>query len=160
MKRNLLLLALLPALGVTACSTAGPTLYAPAQDGHYGYSERRIEQDRFMIRFDAGPDASIEETEDLALRRAAEFTLEQGADWFVVVRRDREGNDRNPVSLGTSASYSTGSRGYSARGVGLGIRFDNSAGQKSVTLEILIRTGTVSDDANAYDARDILAHMP
>lgn len=160
MKRNLLLLAPLLVLGLTACSTAGPTLYAPAQEGHYGYSERRIEQDRFMIRFDAGPDASIEETEDLALRRAAEFTLEQGADWFVVVRRDREGNDRNPVSVGTSASYSTGSRGYSARGVGLGIRFDNSAGQKSVTLEILIRTGTVSDDANAYDARDILAHMP
>lgn len=160
MKRNLLLLALLPALGLTACSTAGPTLYAPAQEGHYGYSERRIEQDRFMIRFDAGSDASIEETEDLALRRAAEFTLEQGADWFVVVRRDREGNDRNPVSVGTSASYSTGSRGYSARGVGLGIRFDNSAGQKSVTLEILIRTGTVSDDANAYDARDILDYMP
>tara|TARA_R110000868_G_scaffold190550_1_gene434381 strand:- start:40947 stop:41429 length:483 start_codon:yes stop_codon:yes gene_type:complete len=160
LKRNLLLLAPLLVLGLTACSTAGPTLYAPAQEGHYGYSERRIEQDRFMIRFDAGPDASIEETEDLALRRAAEFTLEQGADWFVVVRRDREGNDRNPVSVGTSASYSTGSRGYSARGVGLGIRFDNSAGQKSVTLEILIRTGTVSDDANAYDARDILAHMP
>lgn len=155
--------ALLPALlalSLAACSTAGPTLYAPAQDGHYGYSERRIEQDRFIIRFDAGSDASIEETEDLALRRAAEFTLEQGADWFVVVRRDREGNDRNPVSVGTSASYSTGSRGYSARGVGLGIRFDNSAGQKSVTLEILIRTGTVSDDANAYDARDILDYMP
>jgi len=160
MRRFLPLLALLPALTLAACATSGPTLYAPAQDGRHGYSERRIEADRFMVRFDAGPDASIQETEDLALRRAAEFTLEQGGDWFVVVRRDRDGNDRNPVRVGTSASYSTGSRGYSARGVGLGIRFDGSAGQKSVTLEILIRTGTVSDDANAYDARSVLAHMP
>lgn len=160
MTRLLPLLVLLPVLGLAACASAGPALYAPANDGRYGYSERRIEQDRFMIRFDAGSGTSIEETEDLALRRAAEFTLEQGADWFVVVRRNREGNDRNPVSVGTSASYSTGSRGYSARGVGLGLRFDNSAGQKAVILEILIRTGTVSDDANAYDARDVLAHTP
>ncbi len=160
MKRPLLLLIQLAALALPACSTLGPTVYAPTQAGGYGYSERRIEQDRFIVRFDAGPDASIEETEDLALRRAAEFTLEQGADWFVVVRRDREGNDRNPVSVGTSAGFSTGSRGHSARGVGLGVRFDASAGQKSVILEILIRSGTVSDDANAYDARSILAHMP
>tara|TARA_R110002124_G_scaffold62300_2_gene170495 strand:- start:219 stop:701 length:483 start_codon:yes stop_codon:yes gene_type:complete len=160
MTRILPLLVLLPALALTACATAGPTLYAPALDGRYGYSERRIEEDRFMVRFDAGPDASIQETEDLALRRAAEFTLDQGGDWFIVVRRDRDGNDRNPVRVGTSASYSTGSRGYSASGVGLGIRFDGSAGQKSVTLEILVRTGTVSDDANAYDARNVLANMP
>tara|TARA_R110002072_G_C7915642_1_gene530667 strand:- start:637 stop:1119 length:483 start_codon:yes stop_codon:yes gene_type:complete len=160
MRRILPLLILTPVLALTACASAGPTRYAPAYEGQYGYSERRIEQDRFMIRFDAGSDTSIQETEDLALRRAAEFTLERGGDWFVVVRRDREGNDRNPVRVGTSASYSTGSRGYSARGIGLGIRFDGSAGEKSVTLEILIRTGTVSDDANAYDARNVLAHMP
>ena len=158
MKRLPLLLALLPALGLAACSTAGPTRYTAALDGGSGHSEQRIEQDRFRIRFDAGSDTSIGETEDLAMRRAAEFTLEQGGDWFVVVRRDREGNDRNPVRVGTSASYSTGSRGYSARGVGLGIRFDASAGQKSVVLEILIRSGTVSDDPNAYDARSVLAN--
>jgi len=160
MRRILPLLVLAPALALAACATAGPTRYAPASEGQYGYSERRIEQDRFMIRFDAGADISIEETEDLALRRAAEFTLEQGGDWFVVVRRNRDGNDRDPVRVGTSASYSTGSHGYSASGIGLGIRFDGSAGQKSVTLEILVRTGTVSDDANAYDARNVLAHMP
>ncbi|WP_417471288.1 CC0125/CC1285 family lipoprotein [Maricaulis sp.] len=160
MKRILPLLVLAPVLALTACATAGPTRYAPAHEGQYGYSERAIEQDRFMIRFDAGPDTSIEETEDLALRRAAEFTLEQGGDWFVVVRRNRDGNDRDPVRVGTSASYSTGSRGYSSRGIGVGIRIDGSAGQKSVTLEILVRTGTVSDDANAYDARNVLAHMP
>lgn len=146
------------ALSLTACASSAPTLYAPAHDGRYGYSERQIERDRFMIRFDAGSDTSIEDAQDLAFRRAAEFTLEQGADWFVVVRTEREGNDRNPVRVGTSASYSTGSRGFSSRGIGLGLRYDTSAGQKSVTLEILIRTGTVSDDANAYDARGILAH--
>lgn len=156
MKRILPILA----LSLTACAAAGPTLYAPAQNGSYGYSQQRIEQDRFRISFEAGSDIGFDETEDLALRRAAQVTLDEGGDWFVVVHRSREGDDRNPVSVGTTASYSTGSHGYSARGIGLGIRIDGSAGQKSVELEILIRSGTRPDDANAYDARDVLAHTP
>ena len=148
------------ALTLGACASTGPTLYAPAMDGGYGYSERRIEQDRYQVRFAAGADMSIAETEDLALRRAAQLTLDEGGDWFLVVQRSREGNDRDPVSVGTSASYSTGSRGFSSRGIGLGIRFDGSAGQKTAMVEILIRSGTRSDDANAYDARDVLAHTP
>ena len=149
--------SLMALLALAAC-TSGPTYYAPSSQGAHGFTDQRIEQDRYRIRFNAGSDTSIEETENLALRRAAEVTLEQGGDWFIVVSRSRDGNDRNPVSVGTSASYSTGSRGFSSRGVGLGLRFDASAGEKSVRLEILIRTGTRSDDANAYDARDVLAH--
>jgi predicted small lipoprotein YifL len=149
--------SLLALLALAAC-TSGPTYYAPASQGAHGFTEQRIEQDRYRIRFNAGSDTSIEETEDLALRRAAEVTLEQGGDWFIVVSRSREGNDRDPVSVGSSVSFGTGSHGYSSRSVGVGVRFDGSAGEKSVRLEILIRSGTRSDDANAYDARDVLAH--
>jgi hypothetical protein len=155
MMMKVLLPALL-ALTLAGCASPGPTLYAPARDDGYGYSERRIEQDRYQVRFEAGPDMSIADAEDLALRRAAQLTLEEGGDWFAVVQRSREGNDRNPVSVGTSVSYSTGSRGFSSRGLGLGIRYDASAGQKTAMLEILIRSGTRPDDANAYDARSVL----
>jgi len=147
---------LLALLAMGACATSSPTLYAPAFGGGHGYSHQQIENDRFRVRFDAGRDMDIDEAEDMALLRAAHITLDEGADWFIVVSRGREGNDRNPVSVGGSASRSIGSRGYSGSSVGLGIRFDASAGEKAATLEILIREGEIDDSPDAYNARDVI----
>ena len=77
---------------LSACMS-GPTVYAPAEGTNRGYSEQQIENDRFRVRFDGGADVSFTELEDLAFRRAAELTLEQGHDWFIVVARTNEGND-------------------------------------------------------------------
>ena len=145
-------------VALSSCATM-PTVYAPANGSDRGFSDQRIEADRFRVRFGSGSDMSLEETEDMALRRAAELTLDHGADWFLVVSRDHAGNDRDPVRLGGSVGHSVGSRRYSGTSVGLGLTFDASAGEKEATLEILIRSGTMPDDPNAYDARDVLSHM-
>jgi len=142
---------------LTACAST-PTPYAPANGGDRGWSQTQIEQDRFRIRFDAGADMAFEEVELMALRRAAEVTLEQGGDWFLLVSRHSDGNDRNPVGVSTGVGISTGSRGYSSRGIGLGLNYDASAGQKSVSLEILVRTGPRPQDVRVYDAREVLAN--
>ncbi len=147
------------ALSLASCASA-PTAYAPAGGSDRGYSETRIEQDRFRVRFAAGSDTTFEQAEDLALRRAAEITLREGGDWFWVVARSRDGNDRNPVGVGGSVGQSWGSGGFRASGVGIGLRFDASAGDKRVTLEILVRDGAREDNPDAYDARAILAHIP
>lgn len=114
--------------------------------GDRGWSQSRIEQDRFRVRFAAGSDTEFDEAENMALRRAAEITLDNGGDWFLVTNRQREGNDRNPVGVSTGVSISSGSRGRSSRGVGLGLRFDGDAGEKSVSLMILIRSGPLPQD--------------
>jgi len=142
---------------LTACAST-PTPYAPANGSDRGWSQTQIEQDRFRIRFDAGADMAFEEVELMALRRAAEVTLEQGGDWFLLVSRHSDGNDRNPVGVSTGVGISTGSRGYSSRGIGLGLNYDASAGQKSVSLEILVRTGPRPQDVRVYDAREVLAN--
>jgi len=147
---------LLALLALGACATSSPTLYAPAFDGGHGYSHQQIESDRFRVRFDAGRDMDIDEAEDMALLRAAHITLDEGADWFIVVSRGRDGNDRNPVRVGGSASRSIGSHGYSGSSVGIGLHFDASAGEKSATLEILIREGVPEDAPDAYDASDVI----
>ncbi|MBR9826179.1 MAG: hypothetical protein GYB36_10305 [Alphaproteobacteria bacterium] len=148
------------ASALAACA-ATPTSYAPAAGSDRGYSERQIESDRFRVRFDAGSDVSMDAAADLALRRAAELTLEEGGDWFQVVQRIVEGDERNPVRVGGSVSQTFGSGGFRGSGVGLGIRIDPSAGEKSVTLEILIRSEDVHghaprDALRAYDAREVL----
>ena len=151
--------ALLFPLALAAC-TAGPTRYEPAGESDRGYSSSRIESDRFRVRFAAGSDVSFEQSEAYALRRAAEITLEQGGDWFLVAGRAGEGNDRNPVGVGGSFGQSFGSHGYSGRSVGLGLSFDASAGEKVVTLEILVRQGEPLPLPDAYDAREVLAYSP
>lgn len=148
------------ALLVLAACSGGPTSYQPAAGGDRGFSEMRIEQDRYRVRFAAGSDVTFDRAEDYALRRAAEITLREGGDWFEVVARAREGNDRNPVGVGGSVSRSWGSGGFSGTGVGLGVRIDGNAGEKEVMLEILIRSGERPDRPQVYDARAILDHIP
>jgi hypothetical protein len=150
--------SLVLATSLTACATT-PTIYGPSNGGDRGWSQNRIEQDRFRVRFAAGSDTEFDEAENMALRRAAEITLDNGGDWFLVTNRQREGNDRNPVGVSTGVSISSGSRGRSSRGVGLGLRFDGDAGEKSVSLMILIRSGPLPQDPNAYDARNVLANL-
>ena len=154
-----ILLTLLALSMLAACASA-PTRYAPAHGTDRGFSEMRIEQDRFRIEFAASSDASFQLAEDYALRRAAEVTLREGGDWFLVVARAREGNDRNPVGVGGTVGQSWGSGGFRASGVGVGLRFDGSAGEKTVMLEILVRTGETPPEPQAYDARAVLAHAP
>jgi len=144
--------------GLTACVSA-PTVYAPANGTDRGFSERQIEMDRFRIRFDGGADVSFEELEDLALRRAADLTLERGGDWFEIVSRSSDGDDDNPVRVGGAVGQTFGSRRYSGSSVGLGIHFDPGAGDKSIFLEILIRSGARSDNPDAYDAREVLREV-
>ena len=154
--RHLSLITLVLAMTVSACASA-PTLYAPSLEGGYGYSHQRIESDRYRIRFDAGNDKSLAEVGVMALYRAAELTLEEGADWFLVIDRDMtdEGGSVMTPTIGVARTFGTYRSGSS---ISLGIHIDPNAGEKSVVIEILTRFGEISDDMNAYDARDILAN--
>ena len=58
-----------------------------AQDG-YGYSEQRIEENRYRVSFAGNSATSRQTVEDYLLYRAAELTVQTGHDWFEVVDRD------------------------------------------------------------------------
>lgn len=148
----------LAAFALLAACASAPTEYAPSNGSDRGFSETRIEQDRYRVRFAAGSDTSFQQAEDYALRRAAELTLREGGDWFQVVSRHHEGNDRNPVGVGGSVGHTWGSGGFSGSGVGIGIRIDGNAGDKEVVLEILLRDGPRPEQGDAYDARAILEY--
>ena len=74
---------------LAACATATP--YGPAsQGGGYGFSEQQIEQNRFRIMFRGNSVTSRETVENALLYRAAELTVQQGFDHFIVVENDTE----------------------------------------------------------------------
>jgi hypothetical protein len=154
-----LLVAGLAALSLSACATA-PTVYQPAAGPNaVGYSEYRIEPDRWRVTFRGGPGAPAGYVNDLALRRAADLAVQQGYDWFRVYDRMMEGQpDRGPrMSVGVgggSSDYSWRRGGGTSVGVGLGTSF-NLGGGPSVTATLEVLMGRGPKPADAYDAREI-----
>ena len=90
-------LALLTALG--ACVTATP--YQPRAVGHTGgrgYSETKLEANRYRVSFAGNSLTSRETVEGYLLYHAAELTLAQGFDSFVIVDRHTDRDARQLVT--------------------------------------------------------------
>ena len=155
MKR--IVVAALLTFALAACTTP-PTIYGPATTSEaMGWRQTRIEADRYRVSFRANPDLKAPQVEDLALRRAAEITLQDGYEWFRVVTRNTElvgGRPNGGTSVGVGGS--TGSFGS---GVGVGIGFDLSPDTRKyeTAMEILLGRGAKPADTTAYDARAVLA---
>ncbi len=144
-------------VGLTACAATGPAEYSPAGKSQFGYTNTRIEANRFRVIYRGSGSQPAEQVEDFALRRAAELTLSNEADWFRIVDRQIEGDERGGVSVG--GGFGTGTRSRrSGVGVGVGGDFGRIGAQAfyTVRLEILIGANPKPENTNAYDARSIL----
>src|ERR1700683_4481719 len=99
MKRPLIAAAAVIALaGLPACETATPS--QPVRPGAAqagGYSELKIEQDRWRITFRGNDMTSRETVETYLLYRAAELTVSQGDDWFETVDRQTDKHSQTQV---------------------------------------------------------------
>lgn len=82
------------ALALLVAGCAGtPTPYQPissASRSEGGYSEVQLAPDRFRVTFAGNSFTSRERVEASLLYRAAELTLQQGNDWFVIEDRETE----------------------------------------------------------------------
>ncbi|NEX93256.1 hypothetical protein [Caulobacter sp. 17J65-9] len=160
--RNLLLSAL---VGLTVGACATPTVYQPASSSsHVGYSEQRIEADRWQVSFHSGSGASAAEVNQYALRRAAELTLAQGYDWFVVVNRYTEAQGGSGYGSGVSVGAGGGNWGgggssWGGAGVGLSFPLGGSGPALTTTLDIRMGRGARPQAADAYDARDVASSV-
>ena len=160
--RRFALAALVVALGLGTAACASLAPYGPQMSASgQGYAEQRIESDRYRVTYRGvgapGPVA------DMALRRAAEVTLQQGYDWFEVTQRyidgrpDSAGGFRPSVGVGYGGGRYSGRYGsYSSSGVGVGLGLNFSGpSPTSTTLEVRMGRGNRPDRAEAYDARDV-----
>jgi hypothetical protein len=152
MKRILILAGTCAALA--ACST--PTVYGPAaKPNASGFTENRIQSDRWRVSYRGGSGAPATQVNDYALLRAAELTLQQGYDWFRVDRRYTEthGGYGGGLSIGVGGA-SFGS--HSATGVGVSTGVPIGGGPAlTTTLEISTGKGPKPNDPEVYDARSV-----
>mgnify|MGYP006171053179 CR=1 FL=1 len=78
----------LAGLALTACTTATP--YQPDIAGQRvagGYSEQRLGDGRYRVNFAGNSLTSRDRVEGYLLYRAAELTVQDGYDWFLIVDR-------------------------------------------------------------------------
>jgi len=77
------------ALAIVGCATA--PIYEPAQDQNdFGYSEQKIEENRYRVSYNGDASTSRATVENFLLYRMSEITLEQGFDYFKVLDTDTE----------------------------------------------------------------------
>ncbi len=165
------LLAAAAALALSACATATP--YGPAgPDSRYGYSEQRIDSDRYRINFAGNSVTSRDQVEMSLLLRAAELTRENGYDWFATVNRatDRDVRlqgirdpfyyDRYRPFWGPSWRYYR-SGYWSPWRDPFGPDFDvRQIERYEASSEIVMGRGAKpANDPNAFDAREVIDNL-
>jgi hypothetical protein len=151
--------------GLSACATS--TVYGPAQTARGdGFIEQQIEANRYMLTVRGNFVTSRDRVEQMMLFRAAELTLNNGFDYFVLAERKTDASRRlDPVGgprLGFGWSWYSSRWGWrwwddpiwadppSYREVS---RFEASADVA------MFRGAKPEGNANAYDARAIKENL-
>ena len=161
MTRSMPVLLFAPLL-LVGCAT-GATLYQPVKNG-YGYSEQKLEVDRYRVSFFGNTRTDADTVADYVLYRAAEITLDNGYDYFVVIDRSTQGEQRAAsgpsVGIGLGGFRFGGSGGF---GISVGTSTPVGGGNGDAyrgTADIQLRKGSKpEDDVQAFDARALKANL-
>lgn len=144
--------------GLSACTL--PTLYQPAAGG-YGYAQQQIEGNRFRVSFAGNSLTARETVENYLLYRAAEITLAQGGDYFVVVGRDTEARTRYDTGFGGYGGYGYDPWGHwHSHSAFAGLGGGRPITEYRAYADIVVYRGRKpATEPNAYDARDVMARL-
>jgi hypothetical protein len=148
-------IAVLVTATLVACATRS-TPYQPLQRG-VGYSEHKIESNRYRVAFTGDATTSRDTAENYLLYRAAELTLDNGFDHFVLSGSsvDRDGRS-GAVNVGIGG-FSFGSSGGVGVGVGTSTR---SGGHQASQAEVVMFKGPKPpSNPVAFDAREVKQHL-
>lgn len=175
MRRTLLAVAATIALtgGLAACQTATPYQPLNVNDSAAGgYSDVRLNADRWRVSFSGNTLTSRETVERYLLYRAAELTTSQGFDWFVAA--DKNIDKKSEVFIDPVYGYGwsprwrfRGAYGWGAWGA-WGGGFGGPWGppvqvqqysRYEVSAEIIMGHGPRPADGRALDAREVLMNL-
>lgn len=182
MKRLIVAAAAAVAVGGALAGCATPTPYqpAPAAGGRYayGFSDQRLDARHWRISFAGNSLTSRETVEKYLLYRAAELTVQQGADWFDTTDRHTErhrsfvgGGGGDPFyDSGFGLSYGWGWRPswrYYGRAGWAGWDpwggdpfFDvQEVNRYEASSEIVIGRGPPPQGGRVFNAREVMANI-
>lgn len=171
------------ALATALAGCATPTPYQPNVPGQTtsgGFSEVRLESNRFRVNFQGNTLTSRETVEGYLLFRAAELTVQTGYDWFSVIDRDTDRQTRtyvepDPLYRPFYGSAYGGWRPYwrySSRGFGwrtwdpfIGDPFWServdvrTVDRYEASAEIVMGRGPKPGDPRSFEARDVIGNL-
>lgn len=156
-------------LTLGACASS-PSYVAADSADDYGHYSRKIAENRYRVNFNGHRRASLQETRDYALLRAAELTLAEGYEWFQIVDRESATTETREPELGfgyerayhvqqrcglVSCTRSVRPATYARWEVDTR-RPETS---HSHSLEIVLGKGEAPEDGNYYDAQSVVKTM-
>jgi hypothetical protein len=152
---------------LAACATQTP--YQPASaNAAYGFEEQRIEDNGVRITFRGNSLTNRETVETYLLYRAAELTVVGGRDYFIVANRDTEEHSRL-VGAGAHRPRFGFDFWYFSPRHGWGPWYDpfwdqpmdyREVSRYEAVAEIAMFAGPKpQNDANAFDARDVMRNL-
>lgn len=160
---------------LAACATPTPFEPVGVSHGNGGYSEQRIEDDRYRVMFTGNSFTSRARVENFLLYRAAQLTLQQGYDGFTMVTRQTDPNVQTSVTRtpgfgalgywGPSWRYRRGGFGWSSWDPWVGSPFwSDDVDVSTVTsyeasAEILMFRGQEPGEPNTFDARQVIENL-
>lgn len=155
-----LILAAFGLLLLAAC--AQPTPYQAAVDG-YGFTQQRLEDNRFRINFSGNSVTPLPVVEDYMLYRAAEITVDQGYDYFEISDKDINKSTRYFATYNAPIGGFYGRR-YPRYGYGFGGGFGTGSYRpiNSYTASanvVLFKGAKPEDNSSAYDAKDVIRRL-
>lgn len=161
------------ALGLGACQSVTP--YQPRVAGARvgGYSEERIDAGHWKVRFSGNRATSRETVERYLVYRAAEITLAQGQEWFVMNEAATEQRTRYRLARSSIDSHpdsgadTVGPPGWRYDSGGEARRPDQSRERYDVletnryvaTADVTIGSGQRPQTPFARDARAVIAEL-
>jgi hypothetical protein len=179
-------LSLFVCVGLVVSCAPTPTPYQPYRSHsaggiHGGYSDEMLGSDELRVRFHGNSMTSRDRVEGYMLYRAAELTLQNGFDWFLVAERNTEHNVRTIVepdplyhpwygpnygAWSPSWRYYSPGEGWNSWYAGRGDPFfaDRVDVRRieafEATADILMRRGPVpAGEPRAIDARRVIAAL-
>lgn len=174
-------MALLASAMLVVAGCATETAYRPATGSGFeraGYSDRMIEPNRFMVSFAGNSYTSRDTVERYLLYRAAELTVQQGYDYFILSDRNTDKRTRTyatPSFAGGPYGYGYWGPSWRYRGRGFGWRswdpfwgdpfFDRSIDVQTIdkyeaSAEIVLGRGPKpKDNVRAFDAREVMRNL-
>lgn len=163
-------------LMLAGCMTE--TTYRPATGTGFsreGYGDRQIEANRWQVSFAGNSMTSRDTVEKYLLFRAAELTVAQGYDYFIMADRDTDKKQRTYVSSFGPGPYGYWGPSWRYYGRGFGWRswdpfwgdpfFDrnidvNTVEKYEASAEVVMGKGhKPADNVRAFDARDVMAKI-
>jgi len=161
MKKTIILATL---IGFLAACSSTPE-YRAAKNNGYGYQESILNQDKIRVHFKTNDDNKLKAI-DYTFLRAAELTIREGYDWFVVTNRnvliDGKNQPRSTIHTGIGTSRNCGlygCRNQPSTQLGIGINLSDQGQDIESILEIKLGKGVRPETQDSYEAREVINNM-